>query len=1024
MTRRNSWCLFLLVANISIVTSFAQSLGRTGPNEIKQYVDHLHKIAADSYFQGNYSKAISSAEAAVELYSTYCDTTDLEYASYLSDWAYYLYSYGDCDQAVKYEKKAFEIRDPHRVSNIIEYATSLAHFCDYYGDLEEYDTALAYGEQAVSLLRDSGNDSLFIYALESLIYNCISADNLEKAESLLLEATAWCQGSYLNKTTISGLLFIHWGYLYYNLGRFSLALDYTLKGLQVLELSVGKKHPHYAYALHNAGMVYCRLGDFASAIECFKECLSIRKNVYGIDNPNYIITLANLGVVYEYMGDIHLAKETTNKAVVLDELLLGKNNIQYCLDLADVARHNHILGNNKEAIELQSQVVNIERTITGKNDHYYALGLLSLSTYYSAEGDYEGAEKLAIDGLQIIENAKGKDGYWSSRFYRSLADIYSSKNDYNNAINSINKALLVLRQHNGNNSLEYADALLKKISIDFSVENVRVDDIIEYDDYLHSVVAHSFCNMTKAEREKFWRNNNSWFLDQFPKIVSSHPNDTLAARLYNNILLSKGLTLYSGIELKRGIMASESPTAQQSFSDLSQVNRQIEMLLKLPITERYLSVDSLISQRESLEQKLNKNSKLYSSFKSKLNLSWQSVQRALSKEEIAIEFVEVPINNQSEYYALIIDAFHKSPQIKRLFSDAELKAIKRDSYYVSTKLYELVWEKLADYLSSTTTVYFSPSGVLHKIAIEYAVRADGQRFSELFITHRLSSTREILEKKPFSSGGEVALFGGIHYDRMTDDRLKADSAISVVENESIRGGFSFLPATEKECESIQAILSSKYTVRFYSGEGATESLFKSFSGKAPRYIHIATHGFYWSADDIRKEHLDYDFLLSENDSQVSYEQRVLSHSGLLFYGANQTLKEGKTTPLSDDGILTSNEISNIDLDGTDLLVLSACQTGLGDISADEVYGLQRGFKAAGVRTIIMSLWEVDDYATGLLMKKFYEYLNKNISPSESLRMAQHYVENYNGVIRVNGEKVHVNYSDPKYWAAFIVLDGI
>ncbi len=1024
MTRRNSWCLFLLVASISVVTSFAQSPGGTDQNEIKQYVDHLRKIAADSYFQGNYSRAISSAEAAVELYSTYCDTTDLEYASYLSDWAYYLYSYGDCGQAVIYEKKAFEIRDANKDSNIIEYATSLSHFGEYYGDLEEYDTALAYGEQAVSLLRGSCNDSLFIYALESLIYNCISADNLEKAESLLLEATSWCQGSYQGNTTISGILFIHWGYLYYNLGCFSLALEYTLKGLKVLELSVGKNHPHYAYALHNAGMVYCRLGDFSSSIECLKESLAIRKLVYGVDNPNYIITLANLGVVYEYLGDIHLAKETTNKAVVLDEILLGKNNLQYCIDLADVARHNHILGNNKEAIELQSQVVNIEGVITGMKGRIYALGLLSLAKYYLAEGDYYGAEKLAIDGLRIMENERGEDNYWSSRFYCSLADIYSGKKDYDKAIRSINKALAVLSHYNGNNSIDYAEALLKRITIDLLMENIRVDDIIEYDDYLHDVVAHHFCNMTKVEREKFWKNNNRWFMEQFPQIVTSHPNDTLAARLYNNVLLSKGLTLYSGIELKRGIAASENIMAQQSFADLSQVNQQIEMLLKLPITERYLSVDSLISQRERLESKLNKNSKLFSSLMSKLNLSWQSVQQALRKDDIAIEFIEVPFDNQAEYYALIIDSSHKSPQIKRLFSDLELAEIGRDGYYISSGLYELVWANLSDYLSGITTVFFSPSGVLHKIAIEYAVRADGKRFSELFITHRLSSTREILEKKYNSSEGEVALFGGILYDRIKDDGINDEIYNSVVENETIRGGFSYLPATEKECEAIQSMLSSNHNVRFYSGEEATETVFKGFSGRAPRYIHIATHGFYWSAEDIRKEHLDYDFLLGENDSQISYEQRVLSHSGLLFSGANQTLKEGKTAPLADDGILTSNEISTIDLDGTELLVLSACQTGLGDISADEVYGLQRGFKAAGVRTIIMSLWEVDDYATGILMKKFYEYLNKNHSPSESLRRAQKYVENYDGTIRINGEKVHVNYSDPKYWAAFIVLDGI
>jgi len=148
-----------------------------------------------------------------------------------------------------------------------------------------------------------------------------------------------------------------------------------------------------------------------------------------------------------------------------------------------------------------------------------------------------------------------------------------------------------------------------------------------------------------------------------------------------------------------------------------------------------------------------------------------------------------------------------------------------------------------------------------------------------------------------------------------------------------------------------------------------------------------------------------------SDSQQSEEDKAMSCSGLLFAGANLALdtEDRSAFPAGDDGILTAKEVSRLDFKGLDLVVLSACQTGLGEVTGEGVFGLQRGFKKAGAQTIIMSLWEVDDYATRLFMTEFFKDLTNGKTKREAFLAALDFVKAKN--------------PDPKYWAAFVMVDG-
>lgn len=223
-----------------------------------------------------------------------------------------------------------------------------------------------------------------------------------------------------------------------------------------------------------------------------------------------------------------------------------------------------------------------------------------------------------------------------------------------------------------------------------------------------------------------------------------------------------------------------------------------------------------------------------------------------------------------------------------------------------------------------------------------------------------------------------------------------------------------LQYTQREIENIAPYVQDIAKIgRVVSlqGENGTESSFRQYAKQPLLLLHIATHGFYLSDEDYTNlNNQDYLAMLGKNYRDI--EEKGLIRSGLLFSGVNKVLADKRPISGDDDGIMTAMEISNMDLNNVDLVVLSACQTALGVISDDGVIGLQRGFKKAGVNSILMSLWKVDDDATCLFMTKFYENLASSHDKQQALRTAQSYLKN------------STSYKDPEYWAPFILLDAI
>lgn len=336
-------------------------------------------------------------------------------------------------------------------------------------------------------------------------------------------------------------------------------------------------------------------------------------------------------------------------------------------------------------------------------------------------------------------------------------------------------------------------------------------------------------------------------------------------------------------------------------------------------------------------------------------------------------------------------------------------------------LYAMLWKPLENLLKGIDRVYYSTCGSLNLLNHEALIDDQGRRqgFSREMV---YLSSPNLIGRAPAPISGknlsDIALFGAPDFNLSPDEMenlsnqysqfsgQKVAESISTLRGELMRSGWGLLPGTAAEVDAIcTAIRTKKVAATRYIGTAATEEAVKALSGHSPQILHIATHGF---AITTQQQYEESSY--AKATEAINERSMYMQWCGLVLAGGNNAWL-GKEVPADvEDGILTADEISRLDLSGTKLVVLSACDTGLGHIDPVEgVWGLQRAFKQAGVQTVLTTLWKVPDSTTAMFMEKFYERLLSGDTVRQAVRAAQRH-------LIANGA------SDPYYWAAFTVLD--
>lgn len=599
-------------------------------------------------------------------------------------------------------------------------------------------------------------------------------------------------------------------------------------------------------------------------------------------------------------------------------------------------------------------------------------------------------EKIASESMRNNKLHLSHD--WSPDFHSLLANHYFK--DFERADDIFRKVLEnyeYWRDYNTINYWQYCVFLYKHNKEAELCKHLKRVYQLMLNEYLVS----SF-SLNKADRSAYW--SGYQYLSEMLEAASFMMlnNLSLAELVYDIALAQKGFLIKYERLIAENVIHSGNPELIKAYN----IYKDAEVAC-LPNTKE-------------LEREFMRLYSTFHEFREARFTEWKEVQKSLTTNDIAIEFT---MCLDKSYAALLLRNDWDSPKLIELCSIDDLEDIYNNGqviYNNTNQLYSYIWEKLEPYIKKGDNVYFAPHGLLHQINIEVLRDAKGKMMNKKYSLHRVSSTANILTRDTYKGIYEQAtLYGGLNYNTDTTSLITLNRAYTrTITNNSpliyddvlTRSGWNYLPGTAKEVKNIENILGNgQVRTKLYTDIEGTEESFKALSGNSTPIIHIATHGFYLEDKNARKEGLFE--LAYKNDVQTI---SPLKRSGLIFSGGQHAWL-GKEIPTGiEDGVLTAEEIAGMNLTGTDLLVLSACQTGLGEINNEGVAGLQRGFKIAGVNTIIMSLWEVSDAATEVLMTEFYTHLTKGKSKRYAFDKAV--------------EAVKKEYSSPEYWAAFIMLD--
>lgn len=393
--------------------------------------------------------------------------------------------------------------------------------------------------------------------------------------------------------------------------------------------------------------------------------------------------------------------------------------------------------------------------------------------------------------------------------------------------------------------------------------------------------------------------------------------------------------------------------------------------------------------------------------------SYSEIQQKLRKDAICIEFYAAPsfdFDDGYSYRAAILTSECKEPTIVDICSSKEMRnLVFKKEIYKSTEAYHTLWKPIERFLSGKKTVYFSTDRLLNICNIQALLTPDNKRLSQVYELVQLSSTREILDVSYSHEYESIALFGGIEYG--SNKKSSTNSHGSLLSFNSTqkkllrsfqRSDFSPLPFSKVEIDDISKYANENgVAVQYFSADNGTEDAFKRLSGQSISILHIATHGFYYS--EGQSKGIDYISFINNKDNP-------LDRCGLLFAGSLNTWRNPQLTLDEEDGILLGEEIAKLDFTHVDLVVLSACKSALGDINSEGVTGLRQAFKRSGVKSILITLSNIDDKATSFFMSAFYEKLFE----SGNRYLAYDYA--------VEKMKSTKEYDDPLYWASFVLID--
>ena len=942
--------------------------------------EKLTQQVVELYHQGKYNEAIYLTEKALAIRKKVLGENNLDTATSLNNLALLYQSQGRYSEAEPLYKQALAIYKAQLGDNHPSTATSLNNLAELYRKQGRYSEAEPLYQQALAIQKKQLGDNHpnTATSLNNLATLYQSQGRYSEAEPLYKQALAIRKTQLGDNDPLTATSLNNLAGLYESQGRYREAEPLYKQALAIIKAQLGDNHPTTATSLNNLAGLYKSQGRYSEAEPLYKQALAIIKAQLGDNHPTTAQSLGNLAGLYKSQGRYSEAEPLYKQALAIIKAQLGDNHPSTATSLNNLALLYQSQGRYIEAEPLFKQALVIIKAQLGDNHPDTATSLNNLALLYHSQGRYSEAEPLLKEALAIAKKQLGNNHPLTATSLNNLAYLYYSQDDIPQAIKFLSQGLAV-QEYN-------------------LFQNLNIGDEKQKRDYIATVSGTTFAIISLN--------------------LQSAPNNPEATHLaLKTILQRKGRILdilTNSLQiLRQQINDPESQTLLEQLiqkqSQLSNLTFQKPETIKSPEIHRQ-QLTNLQTETQQLEDKLSRRSAEFRNLSQPITL--EAIQKLIPTNAALVEIVRYkPFNPKATkerekygkpHYAVYILFANGEIKAKDLGEtqpiDEQVTAFRRNLADSKTpipqlqksarQLDEKLMQPIRQLLGNTKTLLLSPDSALNLIPFEALVDQNNQYLVENYQITYLTSGRDLLrQKEKFASQQPPLIIANPLYNKTGQKvALHPNSTRSINLADSV---FLPLEGTKAEAEAIKKLL-PKATVLIQAQ--ATENALKQV--KKTNILHIATHGFFLESTKNKNE--------GERNSPLQIGENPLLRSGLVFAGVKVSQSAG------DDGVLSALEATNLNLVGTKLVVLSACDTGNGDISTGEgVYGLRRALVIAGSESQLISLWKVSDKETKNLMIAYYQRLKNGEGRSEALRQTQ---------LAMLKSK---DQNHPFYWASFI-----
>ncbi|GAB4484427.1 MAG: CHAT domain-containing protein [Raineya sp.] len=997
------------------------------------YVTTLENLGYLYQQQGKFKEAEELYSQALAINKEILGTKHPDYATSLENLAKLAEKSGQKEKAENLYIEHLNLIKDNLGEKSPVYATAMENLAKYYQNNGNFRLAEDYFRDVLKVRKRNGGDKTIEYAhtLNNLAILYKVSGRASLAETTYEEALALYKATVGDKSPAYAEVVGNLANLYYSQANYKKAEQMYEESRKIIETSYGKNSMQYAMALRDLAKIHYVKSEYAAAEPLYDEALKIIQS-RGSNSKEYAAIINDLANLYRMQGNEAKALPLLEESIKINKQILGDKHPEYARSLYQLA----IISYKKEGAspkvkKMYEDVVEICRA-NPADANLYGTAVGTLANLYNNEGDFAKAEPLYKESIKITRQNLGKKHPTYARNISNLAVLYRQKGKFDKAIEMFSEVAEIRKEVLGEKHLEYAKSLreiadLHYINKDYSKAEplyIQVNRI--FLDQIHK----NFATLSEKEKIIFFRLfSNSFHKFNSFLLLRHRVNPALAEEAYNNQLVLKGLLLSEQNRLRNTIKSSSDTEIIGLYNEWQEKKNQLAQIYMKNLDEEVSEqkIKGLENEIESLEKKLSIKSSDFAQIQKSKPVTFTDIKNALNEDEIAVEIVrfnkfEYKFTD-SVYYAVFITT-KQTPRPEVIFIATHEKKEGEDLAFYRNSIrtrkqdmlsYEVFWKPISDkiktLLPNTQKIYFAADGIYYSINLATLYNPESKKYVlDEWNIHNLISTRDLLSLRV--SAAEVApasacLLGYPDFDNDEEDASQAQNSqekdttqMSLNESEdflSYHKIISILPGTKKEVENIEKVLKTKGTnVLKLMLAKANESQIKKL--KNPSILHIATHGYFMQ--DLQEEDAD------EQANKTKKEINPLMRSGLLLAGSQKTFN--KANKPGEDGVLTAYEAQNLDLFQTDLVVLSACETAQGELKNGEgVFGLQRAFQVAGAKTVVTSLWRVDDVTTEMLMSSFYTRWLKGTNKWQALKEAQ--------------KEVQKKYPQPYYWGAFVMV---